>query len=78
MTTHTTGTVIDGQLQLDQPLALPNQSRVTVTVQPAAEIPSDWQERFRKGLEAWKRLVEEHPIHSGGLHFTREELHERD
>jgi hypothetical protein len=77
MTTHTTGTVIDGQLQLDHPLTLPNESRVAVTVQPAADIPADWQERFSKGLEAMQKLKAEHPIGSGGLRLTREELHER-
>ena len=33
MTTQATGTIVDGQIQLDQPLALPNDSRVKVTVE---------------------------------------------
>jgi hypothetical protein len=78
MTTQTTGTVVDGQLQLDQPLSLPNQSRVSVTVQAPPAGLTDSCEAFAKGLAAWKDLIEKHPIRSGGMHFTRDELHERD
>jgi hypothetical protein len=78
MTTQATGTVIDGQLQLDRPLPLPNQSRVTVTVQSAIDVPADWRERMTQGLAAMEKLKADHPIGSGGLRFTRDELHERD
>lgn len=77
MTTRTTATVVDGQLQLDQPLPLPNQSRVNVVVESATETPADWRERMTQGLESLQKLVAEHPIGSGGVRFTREELHER-
>jgi hypothetical protein len=77
MTTQATGTVIDGQLPLDQPLPLPNQSRVTVLVQSAVEVPTDWQERMTQGLAAVERLKAAYPIGSNGLHFSRDELHER-
>jgi hypothetical protein len=73
MATHFTATVIEGQLRLDQPLDLPDHSKVVVTV----ESPSDWREKYLKGLEEWRKLIEEHPINSGGVRFTREELHER-
>lgn len=78
MATQLTGIVTNGQLHLDQPLSLPDQSRVMVTVEPAVQLPADWSERFAKGLETWKKLIEEHPVRSGGMHFTRDELHERD
>lgn len=77
MTTELMGTVFGGRLELDQPLALPDNSRVTVVVRAGAEIPADWRERYIAGLEAWTKLIEERPIHSGGHRFTREELHER-
>lgn len=78
MTTHATGMVIDGQLQLDQPLSLPSRSRVTVTVQSVIDVPADWRERMTRGLAAMQKLKAEHPIGSGGVRFTRDELHERN
>lgn len=72
MRTQTTGTVNQGQLELDEPLDLPNQSRVQVTV----ELNEDWRTRYRSGLEEFKRLIRERPIYAG-IRFTREELHER-
>lgn len=77
MTTETTGIVVDGQLQLDQPLSLPNNCRVAVTVKTVADLPDDWQERFAEGLREWREYIKEHPVRSGGVRFTREELHER-
>ena len=73
MKTETTGTVMSGFLTLDQPLDLPDQSRVRVAVEPL----EDWQPRIRAGLEAWKMFNEEHPIHAGGRRYSRDELHER-
>jgi hypothetical protein len=73
MTTETTGIVVDGQLQLDQPLPLPNASRVKVMV----ELQADWRDEYLKNLEAWRQLIRERPVRSGGVKFTREELHER-
>jgi hypothetical protein len=77
MTTETTGIVVDGQLQLDRPLPLPNNSRVAVIVKTAADLPDDWRERFAKGLQEWREYIRQHPVRSGGVKFTREELHER-
>jgi hypothetical protein len=73
MLTETTATVMDGRLELDRPLDLPDQSRVRVAVEPL----ENWKARFNAGLEAWKALCEAHPIHAGGRRYTREELHER-
>ena len=73
MTTQTTATVVDGALKLDEPLDLPNETRVRVTVECA-----DSKRVARQ--EALKRLFEymnQHPINSGGLRFTRDELHDR-
>lgn len=63
-------TVMNGQLQLDVPLLLPDNSRVTVTVAPLPE----------KAQQAWnsiKKRLSARPVDAQGLHFTRDELHER-
>ena len=68
-----TGTVVGGALKLDESLDLPENSRVTVTVEA-------FDEETRKAIEAWesfKQRIKDHPVNSGGMHFTRDELHER-
>ena len=57
MKTETTGTVMAGILTLDQPLDLPDQSRVRVAVEPLEA----WQPRFGAGLEAWKAFLRRTP-----------------
>lgn len=69
MSTHT-ATVFNGELKLDAPLALPDNSRVTITVDPVVN-PSQ---------QAWADLKERlkaRPVYAEGQHFTRDELHER-
>ena len=73
MIMETIATVMDGALELDSPLNLPDQSRVRVAVEPL----ENWSARFKAGLEDWKAYCEQHPIHSGQQRFTRDELHER-
>ncbi len=68
-----TGTVLGGTLKLDRPLSLPDQSRVRVTIQPVQS-----NEGWKLALEALERLRRERPIRSGGLRYSRDELHERD
>ena len=72
MRMQTSGTVNRGQLVLDEPLWLPDQARVQVTV----ELSVEWRERYRSGLEQFLALIRERPIRAEGR-FTREELHER-
>ncbi len=72
MTTHATATVIDGVLKLDESLTLPNQTRVKLTIAPLTE--------STEPLAAWESLLsrlQQRPVHAEGLHFTRDELHER-
>jgi hypothetical protein len=67
-----TGIVVDGGLQLDQPLTLPNQTAVNVTIQPVVGDKTD-------ALAAWESILArlaERPIHGGGQRFTRDELYE--
>lgn len=68
------GKVVSGSLHLEQPVPLPDDTKVRIRIEPVA----DWQVRQREGLKALQRLIREQPIHSGGTRFTREELHERD
>ena len=55
MRTETTGTVVHGGLQLDHPIALPDQSRVRVAVEP----DDDWRIRFKEGLQTLQRLCQD-------------------
>ena len=74
MSSTLTGVVVDGVIQLDQPANLPNQTHVTVELRPL----TDEQNRRRDKFRAWLKFCRENPIHTGGQHFTREELYERD
>lgn len=83
MIIKTNATLVNGQLRLDQPLDLPDQTRFEVILQteeiPPEEIPQA-QPTEAERKEAWMRFIqwiEEHPVDSGGHHFTRDELHER-
>lgn len=71
------GTIIDGAIQLDQPIHLANHSRVRVTVNPVLP-PDEIERRWDEALRNLERLKREQPIGSGGLKFTREQLYERD
>ena len=73
MRTETRATVINGGLELDHRIDLPDQSRVRVAIEPL----ESWKARFSAGLESWKEFCERRPVHSGGLRYTRDELHER-
>ncbi|MBX3439033.1 MAG: hypothetical protein KF861_16200 [Planctomycetaceae bacterium] len=72
MKTQTSGTVDRGQVLLDEPVHLPDQTRVQVTI----ELKEDWRLRYRSGLDHFLKRIREKPIHAG-VHFRREELHER-
>jgi hypothetical protein len=72
MTTQVTATVVDGMLKPDRTLALAEQTRVNLTIEPIAENldpAAAWE-----SLKARLRL---RPIHALGKRFTRDELHER-
>jgi hypothetical protein len=73
MTTHVSATLIDGVFKPDETVALADQTRVRLTIEPIADRPAmapvAWQ--------ALKARLRERPIHAAGLHFTRDELHER-
>lgn len=72
MTTQVDATFSNGVLKPDLPLALPEQSRVRLTIEPIKEpLPP---------TEAWEQLkawIRENPLHGLGRRLTRDELHER-
>ena len=73
MPKRTTGTIVGGVLKFDDPVNLPDHCRVSVTVEPLSDV--------ERRLAAWNSIKERlrlRPIHVGDLHFTRDELHERD
>lgn len=72
MVTRLSATVIDGALVLEEPLQLPDQCRVTVTIQ-VPESAANCHAAFK----AFRKYSDEHPVDSGGRRFTRDELHER-
>ena len=73
MVVKTTGIVVNGAIQLDQRLELPNHSPVNVTLEPIETAP----DKAKRAWEATKARLRERPIHGGGKRFTRDELHER-
>ena len=74
-----TGSIVDGKLQLDEQIALPEKTRVQITIVPTLDVVTESQkQRGREAIAALKRIGDEHPLHSGGERFTREELYERD
>jgi hypothetical protein len=73
MKTSFSGTIIGGSVQLDERVELADDCRVHVTIIPVDK----WKSRWAKSLAALDQLRAEHPISSGGMRFTREQLHER-
>ena len=73
MTTAVTGTIQQGRIQLDQPIGLPDNCRVQVMVQPLTSTPQSTLQAF----EEFVKFADEHPVDSGGVRYTRDQLHER-
>jgi predicted DNA-binding antitoxin AbrB/MazE fold protein len=77
MITQIEATLIDGVLKPDQPLPLPDQTRVRLTIEAITPIEEWSPEKARAAWEAIQQRLRERPIHGGGVHYTRDELHER-
>lgn len=74
MTTQVTATFVNGMFKPDRDLPLSEHARVRLTVEPIEE----WTpEGGRAAWEALQARLKEHPIDSGGVRYTRDELHER-
>jgi hypothetical protein len=72
MITQVRATFVSGLLKPDERLALPNDTRVLLTIEPIIERPESaaaWQ--------ALKNRLRQRPVHAAGKHFSRDELHER-
>lgn len=74
MNTHIDATVINGVFHPDEPVQLPDRSRVRLTVQP---IEAWSAETARAEWESLKASLAKHPVHLGGKRFTRDELYDR-
>jgi hypothetical protein len=72
MLTQFTATVVDGMLQPDEPIGLPNESRVSVTINPVGE-PA----KALAALQSIQERLKLRPVSTDGRRFTRDELHER-
>lgn len=73
MIARRTATVLAGEIKLDDPIDLPDRSRVTVLIEPSSVETASWQEAMTRLEE----LCRDHPVSSGGQRFSRDELHER-
>ena len=73
MLAKSTGTIQGDVIRLDAPLDIPNDSRVELTIK-RLDAPSGTWDDFMDELE---QLCVEQPIGSGGVRYTRDELHER-
>ena len=74
MITQIEATIINGLLKPDQPLPLPDQTRVRLRIDPIVE----WSPV--EALAAWEAIqarLQQRPIHGTGIRYTREELNER-
>lgn len=67
------GMVVDGELELDEPVPLPPLTRVTVTIESVVD-----QAQRQAAWERFQNRVRTHPLHLGRRDWTREDLHERD
>jgi predicted DNA-binding antitoxin AbrB/MazE fold protein len=75
MTAIIDATFANGVFTPDAPLPLPEQSRVRITVESIQSWTPELTSAAWESIQA--RLIQ-HPIHGGGIRFTRDELHERD
>ena len=67
-------TLVNGFLQPDQALPLPDRTRVHLTIEVIAD-------RTSLACEAWQAIqdrLKDRPLHFGAVHLTRDEMHERD
>jgi len=74
MKIQTTGTIIDGLVKLDGHIALPNHSRVNVSLETAEQ----GEEASAAAMTRFIERAKQRAFNSGGVCYTRDELHERD
>ncbi len=80
MTQFIHATFRDGVFVPEQPVSIAAESRVMLTVEPAADTADKLEEQRRLRQEAFARfqaLCDRLSFNSGGVKLTRDELHER-
>jgi hypothetical protein len=73
VTTHAIAVIENGQIKLSEPLALPENTKVQVTIAP---LDSDRLARV-EAVKSMFAIFDEHPIYGGTTKFSREELYDR-
>jgi predicted DNA-binding antitoxin AbrB/MazE fold protein len=74
MITLVEATLVDGVLKPDESLPFADQTRVRLTIEPIGERSSALAQAAWDAIQARLR---QRPIDSGGVRYTRDELHER-
>ena len=74
--TKVEATVKDGGPWIDDRVDFPNESRVEVTIRPLPPLTAGKSEPTPGPWESLKQFLREHPLNSGGVKFTREELYD--
>ena len=72
MSTRMMATVVGGMLKPDESLSLPDQTRVSLSIEPVAE-----QVEAREAWASLRAWIAARPLHGLGRRLTRDELHER-
>jgi hypothetical protein len=73
MITQTTAIVRDGVLHPEEPLKLPNETRVGLTIR-TSDVNAE-RLAARSDFLSW---IENHPLHLGIRTWTRDDLYDRD
>lgn len=73
MIAKSVGTIDGDIIRLDAPLNLPDACRVELTIKPLDVHEHSWGD-FMDDLE---QLCRDEPIGSGGVQYSRDDLHER-
>ena len=77
MTKTLNATVVNGTMQFDEPLSLPEHSRVSVTVTSNEQPRSDEVSRRIEAVKKFRAWSDANPLFDDGERLTREQLHER-
>ena len=78
MEKHAKGTLINGVVQLDGEVGIPNNSRVEVTLRATTSVEDEERLQRQEALGRLLKRAAERRFNSGGLRFTRDQLHERN
>ncbi len=77
MKTHIVATFVGGLFKPDENIALPDQTRVNITIEPVAPHQAQIMTAAAEACRAIQTRLRERPVHGAGIRYTRDELHER-